>query len=158
MVAGGGPGVACRTPEHPVLVECVFGEYVGSENERSGYVEVLAMAVLVFDLVVEGGVEAGVVADMETRVLRFQDDAAEVVEEVLRTLKELAADVRELIDKPQKSSDAQKAVAAALVKELNALETQQDRLYEFLEKGIYTSEVFVKRNAALSQRPFLVCL
>lgn len=77
---------------------------------------------------------------------------AEVVEEVLRTLKELAADVRELIDKPQKSSDAQKAVAAALVKELNALETQQDRLYEFLEKGIYTSEVFVKRNAALSQR------
>ena len=40
------------------------------------------MAILVFDLVVEGGVEAGVVADMETRVLRFQDDAAEVVEEV----------------------------------------------------------------------------
>lgn len=77
---------------------------------------------------------------------------AEVVGEVLRTLKELAADVHELIDKPQKSGDAQKAVAAALVKELNALETQQDRLYEFLEKGIYTSEVFVKRNAALAQR------
>lgn len=77
---------------------------------------------------------------------------AEVVEEVLRALRELAENVRELIGAPQKSSEAQKAVTAALVKELNALETQQERLYEFLEKGIYSSEVFVKRNAALSQR------
>lgn len=77
---------------------------------------------------------------------------AEVVEEVIRALRELSEDVRELIDAPQKSSEAQKAVTAALVKELNALETQQDRLYEFLEKGIYSTEVFVKRNAALSQR------
>ena len=77
---------------------------------------------------------------------------SEVVEEVLRALRELAENVRELIGAPQKSSEAQKAVTAALVKELNALETQQERLYEFLEKGIYSSEVFVKRNAALSQR------
>lgn len=76
----------------------------------------------------------------------------EVVNEAVRALKDLAADIRELIDKPQKPSETQKAVAAALTKELNALETQQERLYEFLEKGIYTSEVFVKRNAALAQR------
>ena len=50
------------------------------------------------------------------------------------------------------TSDAHKAIAEALRKELNALETQQERLYEFLEQGIYTSEVFVKRNAALAQR------
>ena len=40
------------------------------------------MAILVLDLVEEGGVEGGVVADMETRVPGLQDDAAEVVEEV----------------------------------------------------------------------------
>lgn len=39
-----------------------------------------------------------------------------------------------------------------LKKELNNLDIQQNRLYEFLEQGIYTSEIFVMRNEALAQK------
>ena len=77
----------------------------------------------------------------------------EVEEEVIRALRQLAAELSEqLAGGAQNAPDAHKAIAEALRKELNALETQQERLYEFLEQGIYTSEVFVKRNAALAQR------
>lgn len=77
---------------------------------------------------------------------------SEVVDEIIKALRTYAEDVHELIDAPQKNTEIQKTVTASLVKELNALETQQERLYEFLEKGIYTSEVFVKRDTALAQR------
>lgn len=77
---------------------------------------------------------------------------SEVIEEILSALKQFAINTRELIDSPQDTSAAQKAVTASLIKELNSLETQQERLYEFLEQGIYSSEVFVKRNEALAQR------
>ena len=77
----------------------------------------------------------------------------EVEEEVIRALRAFLADIAELLEgKVNNTPSAHTAVASALHKELNALETQQDRLYEFLEKGIYTSEIFVKRNAALAQR------
>lgn len=78
---------------------------------------------------------------------------SEVEEEVVRALRAFLADIAELLEgKADNISSAHTAVASVLRKELNALETQQERLYEFLEKGIYTSEVFVKRNAALAQR------
>ena len=78
---------------------------------------------------------------------------AEVEEEVIRALRAFLANIAELLEgKADNISSAHTAVTSVLHKELNALETQQERLYEFLEKGIYTSEVFVKRNAALAQR------
>ena len=78
---------------------------------------------------------------------------SEVEEEVIKALKKYAADIKEILEgKTDTALPAQKAVSAALQKELNALETQQERLYEFLEQGVYSSEVFVKRNAALAQR------
>lgn len=76
----------------------------------------------------------------------------EVEEEVIRALRAFLANIAELLEGNDNTSSAHTAVASVLHKELNALETQQERLYEFLEKGIYTSEVFVKRNAALAQR------
>lgn len=76
----------------------------------------------------------------------------EVEEEVIRALRAFLANIAELLEGNDNKSSAHTAVASVLRKELNALETQQERLYEFLEKGIYTSEVFVKRNAALAQR------
>ena len=76
----------------------------------------------------------------------------DVVDEVVRALIQTVEDLRELSEEPQKSSAAQRAITAALRKELNALETQQERLYEFLESGVYSAEVFTKRNAALAQR------
>lgn len=78
---------------------------------------------------------------------------SDVETEVLKALRKLAADLKEILKgRPVNDSAQYRAVAESLRKELNSLETQQDRLYEFLEKGIYTSEVFVKRNAALAQR------
>ena len=77
---------------------------------------------------------------------------AEVEEEVIKALHQTVEELRELSEKPEKSSSANKLIVESLKRELNTLETQQERLYEFLEKGIYTSEVFVKRNATLSQR------
>lgn len=78
---------------------------------------------------------------------------AEVEEEIIKALRKLAADLRELLNgKSEKTPMAHKAITANLQKQLNALETQQDRLYEFLEQGVYTSEVFVKRNSALAQK------
>lgn len=78
---------------------------------------------------------------------------AEVEEEVIKALRSLAADLKEMLNgNSAETPKAHKAITVNLQKELNALETQQDRLYEFLEQGIYTSEVFVKRNAALAQR------
>lgn len=77
----------------------------------------------------------------------------EVEEEVVKALRKLAADMKEFIDNGTAAIPSPlEAVSATLQKELNALETQQDRLYEFLEQGIYTSDVFVKRNDALSKR------
>lgn len=76
----------------------------------------------------------------------------DVVDEVVKALKDFADDFKKLADDPPKISDIQKTTADALIKELHSLETQQERLYEFLEKGIYTAEVFTKRNATLSQR------
>lgn len=77
----------------------------------------------------------------------------EVEEEIIKALRKLAADLSELLRGGKLNESTQyKAVLTNLQKELNTLETQQEKLYEFLEQGIYTSEVFVKRNAALAQR------
>ena len=76
----------------------------------------------------------------------------EVEEEAIRALSQLLEDLRELSAEPEKSSAVQRAITASLRKELNSLETQQERLYEFLESGVYSAEVFVKRNAALAQK------
>ena len=76
----------------------------------------------------------------------------EVEAEIIRALKALAADIKEMLSSGDKMASSADAILTGLTKELNALETQQDKLYEFLEQGIYTSEVFVKRNAALAQR------
>ena len=76
----------------------------------------------------------------------------EVEEEAILALSQLLEDLRELSAEPEKSSTVQRAITASLRKELNSLETQQERLYEFLESGVYSAEVFVKRNAALAQK------
>ena len=78
---------------------------------------------------------------------------AEVEEEVIKALKQLISDMEELLKNGQEDKPVIKSsITSLLRKELNALETQQERLYEFLEKGIYTSEVFVKRNEVLAKR------
>ena len=78
---------------------------------------------------------------------------AEVEEEVIKALKKLMSDMQEMLKNGQPDKPTiNNSITSLLQKELNALETQQDRLYDFLEKGIYTSEVFVKRNEVLAKR------
>lgn len=43
-------------------------------------------------------------------------------------------------------------ILLSLQKQLNELKTQEEKQYEFLEKGIYSEEVFDKRNAALQEK------
>lgn len=81
----------------------------------------------------------------------------EVETEIIRALKGLVLDIKETLSDGNKITSSADAILAGLNKELNALETQQDKLYEFLEQGIYTSEIFVKRNAALAQRREELC-
>ena len=77
----------------------------------------------------------------------------EVEEEVLRSLRHAIEDLKEQLDSPlAEDTTAYKSVIRTVRKELNALETQQERLYEFLETGVYTSDVFVQRNAVLAAR------
>ena len=40
----------------------------------------------------------------------------------------------------------------AYEREINEIKKQQTRLYEFLEKGIYTEEIFLERSAILRDR------
>lgn len=78
---------------------------------------------------------------------------SEVEEEVIKALKNLVEDLKQVISAEKNNPvKIQQSIANSLQKELNTLETQQDKLYEFLEQGIYTSEIFVKRNAVLAER------
>lgn len=76
----------------------------------------------------------------------------EVYAEILRALKSLARDIKETMASGQPVTASTGAILTALHKDLNALETQQDKLYELLEQGIYTYEIFTKRNAVLAQK------
>lgn len=78
---------------------------------------------------------------------------AEVEGEIVKALKRLMKDMQGMLKNVQPTKPTINTnIISLLQKELNALETQQERLYEFLEKGIYTSEIFIKRNEALAKR------
>lgn len=53
-------------------------------------------------------------------------------------------------DKPEYNIDSE--IINKLSKELNTLETQQNKLYDLLEQGVYTGAVFVMRNEALAEK------
>lgn len=50
------------------------------------------------------------------------------------------------------SSALQQSILNTLKKDLESLDSQQSKLYDFLERGIYSEEVFLKRNSALNDR------
>ena len=55
-------------------------------------------------------------------------------------------------DVNSKTMSADLILREAYEKELNEIKKQQTRLYEFLEKGIYTEEIFLERSAILRDR------
>lgn len=69
----------------------------------------------------------------------------------LAEYKELWQDHR-LEEEPDTVRTMREAAAHNLVKELNELNKQKDNLYDFLERGTYTEEVFLERSQKLAQR------
>ena len=55
-------------------------------------------------------------------------------------------------DVPDTVRAMREAAAQNLVKELQELDKQKDRLHDFLERGTYTEEVFLERSQKLAER------
>ncbi len=73
--------------------------------------------------------------------------------EVISVLKKYIEDFKVKISNGEnKSTSYQDSALASLKKELSTIETQQEKLYDLLESGIYTNEVFIKRNASLAEK------
>ena len=50
------------------------------------------------------------------------------------------------------SPNSLKAAESKLKNELEKLKTQQNKLYDLLEQGIYTTEIFIERSAVISNK------
>lgn len=77
----------------------------------------------------------------------------EFLQAVIEALKMYIADFKTKIESGVKPAENTKqSVIKKLEKELRDIETQQERLYEFLEDGTYSKALFVKRNQALAEK------
>lgn len=78
---------------------------------------------------------------------------SELEKEIISSFKEIITEYKAKIangnDTPEQT---QKNIVQKLTKEINDIETQQTKLYDLLEQGIYTNAVFLKRNTALAER------
>ena len=55
-------------------------------------------------------------------------------------------------EEPDQALEFKRAALSALERELNELELQKSRLFDLLERGIYSEEVFLERSQNLAQR------
>lgn len=77
------------------------------------------------------------------------EDLEQVITEALNNIiKDFQSKLSE--NKPRYNTSSE--IINKLSKELNILENQQNKLYDLLEQGIYTSAVFVARNEALAEK------
>lgn len=76
----------------------------------------------------------------------------EVKEAVIVTLNEQIDELNAKISNGDNQVSIYTELTKSLEKELNSIETQQEKLYDLLEQGIYTHSVFLQRNAALAQK------
>ena len=71
---------------------------------------------------------------------------------ILKTLRGYLEDFRVKIENEDNSLyETQQRIIENIRKELDALDDRQDQLYDFLEKGLYTPEVFLVRNEKLKE-------
>lgn len=71
---------------------------------------------------------------------------------IIEALNNMIADFKSRLDDNKPVYDLNSEIVSKLHKELNSLETQQNKLYDLLEQGVYTSAVFVMRNEALAEK------
>lgn len=71
---------------------------------------------------------------------------------ILKTLREYLEDFRVKLESNDNSViENHQKIIMNLEKQLDELETRQDQLYDFLEKGLYTPDVFMVRNDKLKE-------
>ncbi len=71
---------------------------------------------------------------------------------IIESLNNIINDFKSRLNNDTPTYDANSELISKITKELNALETQQNKLYDLLEQGVYTSAVFVMRNEALAAK------
>ena len=77
----------------------------------------------------------------------------EVETEIINALKRSAHNVKAILEGSAPApTDTQNSVLNGMRKEIRTVETQLSRLFDFLEQGIYTAEIFAERNAVLNKR------
>lgn len=79
----------------------------------------------------------------------YSEFEAEVVRSINESISELEAQFR---SGEQPTVRIQENLVAGLRRELIEIEKQQDKLYELLERGIYTEPIFLQRNVALAEK------
>jgi hypothetical protein len=55
-------------------------------------------------------------------------------------------------DEERRQADARAEMLRSMIVELNKLEQKRDRLFDFLESGIYTKEEFMERKGAITDK------
>ena len=77
----------------------------------------------------------------------------EVETEIIDALKRSAHNVKAILEgSTPVPTNTQNSVLTALRKEIQTVETQINRLFDFLEQGVYTAEIFTERNKVLNKR------
>lgn len=71
---------------------------------------------------------------------------------IIEALNNIITDFKSKINDDKPEYNVNSEIINKISKELNTLETQQNKLYDLLEQGIYTSAVFVMRNEALAAK------
>lgn len=71
---------------------------------------------------------------------------------IIEALNKMIADFKSKLSDKKPEYDFNSEIIGKLSKELNSLETQQNKLYDLLEQGIYSSAVFLMRNEALAEK------
>jgi len=75
-----------------------------------------------------------------------------VEEAVVAALCEWTKNYELSLEVPAHQADTFEADLERLIKERESLEAQRNKLYDFLERGIYDEEIFLQRSAVLSGR------
>lgn len=76
----------------------------------------------------------------------------EVEEAVIAQLYQQLDSIEVMIRNGEDPASVNEDIIRKLNKELCDIETQQDKLYDLLEQGVYTNAVFIRRNKALAER------
>lgn len=87
------------------------------------------------------------------KICRNKSATCEEMEQiVIEALTKIINNLKSKLNEKNPYCNVQSETINSLRKELNAIDTQQNRLYELLEQGIYSGEVFIMRKEILAEK------